>query len=275
LIRLLDGRSRASEPSPDEPDDDAVLDPRIEARRRAVRQARAARRRRRWLALSVVVTVVVVAYGLAHSAAFDVDDVVVTGAVRAPADAVAARTGVRVGQPMVEVDGSAAGAAVEVLPWVASATVSRSWWGRVDVAVTERTAVVVLTGDGPDSALVDATGRVLDVTTTPPDGLPRVRGLDLVPAGATVDPRLDGALRFLAALTPGVRTRVAAVVVRGDEYDLALRPVGTARLGPADHIEAKVLALRTMFGQVELAGACVLDVRVPDSPGLTRGEPCG
>jgi cell division protein FtsQ len=274
LIRVLDPRGPGPAGEPDGADG-GDLDPRIEARRRAVRAARATRRRRRWLALSIVVTVVVVAYGLAHSAAFDVDDVAVAGANRTTPEAVAARTGVRLGQPMVEVDGAAAASAVEALPWVASVTVSRSWWGRVDVAVTERTAAVVLTGTGPETALVDATGRVLDVTAAPPDELPRVRGLDVAPPGAVVDRRLDGALRFLGALTPGVRTRVAAVVVRGDEYDLALRPVGTAKLGAADHIEAKVLALRTMFGQVELAGACVLDVRVPDSPGLTRGEPCG
>jgi cell division protein FtsQ len=274
LIRVLDGRSGGSGAA-DSGDGGPDLDPRIDARRRAVRAARAARRRRRWLAVSIVVTVLVVAYGLAHSSAFDVDDVVVAGADRTTPEVVAGRTGVRIGQPMVEVDGAGASAAVEALPWVATATVSRSWWGRVDVAVTERSAAVVLTGAGPETALVDATGRVLDLTAAPPGDLPRVRGLDLAPPGATVDRRVDGALRFLGALTPGVRTRVAGVVVRGDEYDLALRPVGTAKLGAADHIEAKVLALRTMFGQVELAGACVLDVRVPDSPGLTRGEPCG
>jgi hypothetical protein len=44
--------------------------------------------------------------------------------------------------------------------------------------------------------------------------------------------------------------------------------------GPATEVEDKVLALRTVFGQVDDRCLAMLDVRVPDRPVITRDRAC-
>jgi cell division protein FtsQ len=253
------------------------VDPRIEARRAEVRLDRMARRRRQWLAGSVAVTVLVLVYGVTRTALLDVDDVLVQGAVRTPAEDIRAVSAVRPGEPLTDVDDERAVAAIQVLPWVDTATVTRSWTGSVDIIVTERHPALAVEGDA-GVALVDGRRRVLAVESDVEGAvgdLPRVRGLPLGAPGESMPPVLDGALALAAALPPGLRTRVVAIDVVGEEFRLALRPQGTARLGTVDRLDEKVVALSTMFGQVDLTKLCVVDVSVPASPVLTRDEPCG
>jgi hypothetical protein len=251
------------------------VDPRIEARRAEVRLTRLARRRRQWLAGSVAMTVVAVLYGLTRSPLLDVDDVVVTGAVQTPAADVRAASGVRSGQALTDVDAEAAVAGVRALPWVDTAAIARHWGGSVELDVTERVPAVAVEGDDGMIAMVDGERRVLAVVPAAPPQLPRVRGIALEAAGATMPPALDGALALTRALTPGLRTRVVAVDLVGDELELELRPSGRALIGTVDKLDQKVVALLTVFGQVELTDLCRLDVRVPTAPGLTREDPCG
>jgi cell division protein FtsQ len=261
------------------------VDPRIEARRAEVRLTRLARRRRQWLAGSVAVTVLVLLYGVTRTAVLDVDDVVVAGAVRTPAGDVRAASAVRPGDPLTDVDGDRAVAAVQGLPWVDTATVTRSWTGSVDITVTERQPAVAVEGEA-GVGLVDGRRRVLVVDAPGPSGrlsgesgyagdLLLVRGVPVAPAGETMPPAFDGALALAGAMPPGLRSRVVAVEVAGDELRLALRPRGTARVGTVDRLDQKLVALSAMFGQVSLDDLCVVDVSVPAAPVLTRDDPCG
>jgi cell division protein FtsQ len=255
--------------------DVADVDPRIEARRAEVRLARLVRRRRQWLAGSVAVTVVAMLYGATRSPLLDVDDVTVRGSARTPAAEVRAASGVRPGDPLADVDAERAVAAVRALPWVDDAVVTRRWSGTVDVAVTERVPAVAVEADDATVALVDARRRVLAVSPAAVAGdLPLVRGLVPAAPGATMAPELDGALAVAGALTPGLRTRVEAVEVVDGELELALRPTGRARLGSVDRLDQKMVALLTLFAQVDLTDLCLVDVRVPAAPGLTRANPC-
>jgi cell division protein FtsQ len=61
---------------------------------------------------------------------------------------------------MAAFDGPAVHARLLRLPWIAQATISRVYPGRIDIAVTERTASAVWL-DGGRATLVDATGRRL------------------------------------------------------------------------------------------------------------------
>ena len=74
-------------------------------------------------------------------------------------------------------------------------------------------------------------------------------------------------LKAIAALGPGARSRVTAVVVGADgALQLRLSPAIVVQLGPATDLEAKAAALTTVLGQVEQRGVTGIDVRVPSDP---------
>jgi cell division protein FtsQ len=250
------------------------VDPRIEARRAEVRLARLTRRRRQWLLGSLVMTLLAVVYAATRSPLLAVDQVAVTGAARTVPDDVRAASGIRPGSALTDVDGEAVAAAVRALPWVDGATVERNWLGTVTVSVSERSPVLALVAGDGTAALVDDRRRVLAAVPAPPPGLPVVRGLPAAAPGTTLPDAVDGALALSRRLTPGVRTRVEAIDVADGELTLALRPQGRARLGGPDKLDQKMVALQTVFSQVDLTDLCVLDVRVPAQPGLTRDQPC-
>ncbi|MBV8986554.1 MAG: hypothetical protein JO248_19150, partial [Acidimicrobiia bacterium] len=73
------------------------------------------------------------------------------------------------------------------------------------------------------------------------------------------------------AMPPQVAQRVTAVAAAdGGQVELRLKPSGVVRLGPPDQLAEKMLATQTVLTQVDLTRLAVLDVRVPDSPAITR-----
>lgn len=255
---------------------DAKVDPRIAARRDAVAADRR-RRRRRW-ALVAIVVVAVVGGGwfVTRTSLLDVASVEVEGAVRTSPDDIRVASGVAVGDPLVDVDGGSVDAAVERLPWVATAETTRRLDGTVTIAVTERAPVATVPAADGARALVDRDGRVLAVVAPdspePPD--PALVTIDGVVAGApgeVLPPAGAGALAVVDGLTPGLRARVVAVVVSPiGELTLALRPEGTVDLGPPTELDVKLERLITVLSQVDQSGLAVIGLRVPDLPTVTR-----
>jgi cell division protein FtsQ len=211
-----------------------------------------------------------------NSALLDVDHIAIVGAVHTPANEVAAAAHLRRGERMVDVQLGPSARGVEALPWVGRATVERQWPGRVRISITERTPAAATPGQDGGVVLVDATGRVLDRVDTAPAGLPVLAGLPPAgPAGSTLSADGVAAVTVAVALPPDVRTRTAAVGPVGGttgEVELRLTPDGTVRLGPPDDLAAKFDAIRAVLAQVDLRNLAVLDVRVPDSPILTRRD---
>ncbi|MFN8039270.1 MAG: FtsQ-type POTRA domain-containing protein [Acidimicrobiales bacterium] len=255
--------------------DDEVIDPRIRARRDEVARGAGRRRRRVLLALLVVVAVGAAAFGLSRTPLLDVDDLGITGAAQTPADQVVAAAGIQLGQPLVGVDEGSAAARVERLPWVRSASVTRGWDGHVGIDVTERTAELQMADGAGGFLALDGDGRVLGAGARPAPGVPAVEGLAPAPVGTTVDPRVRDAVTVARALPPSLRTRVTAIrLLDRGAIELGLRPAGRVRFGPAEAVPAKVQALVTIFGQVDLRDLCGIDLRVPEAPVLTRSQPC-
>lgn len=255
------------------------IDPRIEARRQLVREERWHRIRQWLLALVVVATVAAAAFCVTRSPLLDVDAVAVRSgsgaALRTPDDAIIDASGIRHGQRLVDLDPGAAAARVEALPWIAGAQVERTWRaGDVVITVTERSPIAAVdTGDG--WVLVDRQRRVLERVPAQPAELETLEGVGVAEEGATLAPDAQAALDVAAALTPGLRSRVAAV--RGGDpnaLELALRPAGVVHLGRAEQLAEKVRSLQTVFGQVDLKCLVAVDIRVPDSPVLTRDRSC-
>ncbi len=57
--------------------------------------------------------------------------------------------------------------------------------------------------------------------------------------------------------------------------ELRLQPEGTVRLGAPQQLEEKFRAALTVLGQVDTNALATLDVRIPESPVLTRLNPVG
>lgn len=252
------------------------MDPRF--RQRWI-EARRQEGRRRFRVLVGVTAVVVLGCGgwaATGSVLLDLDRVVVEGAVHTPADDVRFASGLRRGEPMLDIDEGAADRAVEALPWVREAVVHRQWPGQVRIRLTEREAVAVTPADGGAMALIDGTGRVLDWAAAAPPGLPVLAGLPPAgPPGTTLGADGVATLQVAVALPPELRSRTAGLAPApgsGGEVELRLNPEGMVRLGPPEDLDAKFTAIRAVLAEVDLRNLAVLDVRRPENPVLTRRE---
>ena len=254
-----------------------AIDPRIRARRIAVRRDRGRRRLHRFTVAGIVAAVAAALVAAALAPLVDVDEIRVSGADRSGRAVVVDATGIEEGEPLVTLDAAAAEASVEGLPWVERASVRRSWPGAVVVDVVERRAVAaVLAGDGSEVALVDEGARVL--ATVPTEGAGAVVVAGLAPPGPP-GTRLAGdpgpALQVATALPPDVLRRVERIVV-ADGGQLRLQvavpdaePV-SAVLGDASLLPEKLVALATLLASVDMADVATVDLRVPRAPALTR-----
>jgi cell division protein FtsQ len=252
------------------------VDPRIHRRRVEVRRQEGRRRLRVLIGITVVAIAGGGGWAATGSPLLDLDHVVIEGAVHTATDEARFASGLRRGEPLVDVDSDAVRRAVESLPWVDSASVRRQWPGRIRIRLVEREAVAVIAADGAGSALIDRSGRVLEWVDAAPPGLAVLTGLPPAgPAGTTLAPEAVAALSVAVALPAELRSRIAGVAPAeggGGEVEMRLSPEGSVRLGPPVDLDKKFDAIRAVLAQVDLRNLAVLDVRRPDNPVLTRRE---
>jgi cell division protein FtsQ len=253
----------------------AAIDPRLRARRSAVRRDEGRRRLRRLTGLGVAAAVTVLCVGVTRSPVLDVDRVRVTGAMHTPVDAVQRATGIKRHAPMTDVDLDRARAGVLALPWVRSVSIARSWPASVHVVISERTAVAVVTAGSAGFALVDGDGRVLELSAEPPPGYVLLANVPAPgPPGSTVDASASDALTVARALPASLSPKVSTVVAESDGVMLRLVAGGVIRLGPATDLGPKLRAADTVLNEVDTKAVCSIDVRVASAPSLTRGKSC-
>jgi len=250
-----------------------AVDPRFRARRNAVRRGEGRRRLRRLLVLVTLAAVALSAVVVLRSPVLDVDEVAVSGARRLDPALVRKVAGIDVGRPILLADLDGAAEALEALPWVAAAEVTRDLPGTVQVRVREREAVAVVAA-GDRAVLVDRDGRVLeDASTATGAGHVRVVAPDAPPApGRTV----PAALRTAVDLAGRLRTNppgAVAEVRTTPTLQLELVDGGTVELGDASELDAKVEAFRTVHARVDRTCLATIDLTVPSHPVLTR-RPC-
>jgi len=245
-------------------------------RRRRVEIRRKEGRRRLWVLIGISALLAVGGGGwvATESALLDVDHVAVEGAIHtSPVDARMA-SGLRTGEPLLDLDGARAAQGVSSLPWVREATVVRRWSGRVSIRLIEREPLAVTGSIAGGAALIDGSGRVLEWVDVAPPGLAVLTGLPPAgPAGSLLAPEGLAVLAVAVALPAELRGRTAGVAPsaggRG-EVDLRLHPDGIVRIGPPEDLGRKFDAVRAVLAQVDVRTLNVLDVRRPDSPVLTR-----
>lgn len=252
------------------------MDPRIRARRVEVRREEGRHRLKVLLGVTGVVVAGCAGLGATRSPLMDLDRVKVDGAVQLTSEEVRFVSGLRLGQPLADVDPGRVARAVETLPWASKATVRRQWPGTVTIRLAERTAAAAIPAEPGGFALVDASGAVLAHVEAVPSGLVQLAGLP--PAGQPGSRLTDegvAALAVAVALPPTLVARTAGVGPAAGgtgEVELRLSPDGMVRLGPPEDLARKFDAVAAVMAQVDLRNLAVLDVRRPDSPVLTRQE---
>ncbi len=250
------------------------VDPRIRARRIAVRRDEGRQRLRRVSILGVVLAVVLGVYGVVHSPILDVDRIVVVGNSHTDGASVLRASGIHRHRAVVDVDESKAQTGIEALPWIATAIVSRQFPGTVRITVTERTVVGAAAGRNGTIALVDRASRVLSEVAAVPEGILVLDGVSAPGGpGTQAEGDLGDVLTVASQVPPSVRAMVAGVRRTATGLELRLRGSGIVLLGSASELPAKLLATATVLQQVKLdnPNLAVLDVRVPSAPSLTRG----
>jgi len=239
-----------------------------------IRRQEGRRRFRVLLGASALVAVGCGGWAATDSPLLDLDRVVIEGAVHtSPSDARTA-SGLRTGEPLLDLDQARAAQGVSNLPWVREATVVRRWSGQVRIRLLERQPVAVTAAAAGGMALIDGSGRVLEQVDVAPPELALLAGLPPAgPAGSTLAPEGVAVLAVAVALPVELRARTVGVAPTADgrgEVDLRLDPGGMVRIGPPEDLDRKFDAIRAVLAQVDVRTLGVLDVRRPDSPVLTR-----
>jgi hypothetical protein len=146
---------------------------------------------------------------------------------------------------MLDVDTGAARARLEALPWIRSARVVRTWPGTLRVVVVERRPVARVAGPDGRWWRADATGRLLDALTEPPEGLVEIAGVvEGAQPGAQLTPGPAAALALVPQFPPtvardtlGIRLDAdgqVSLVIWAEDPDPAEppRPQGASGAGP-------------------------------------------
>lgn len=250
-----------------------AVDPRFRARRIAVRRDEGRRRLRRLLLLVAVAATALAAVVVLRSPVLDVDEVAVAGTRHLDPATIREAAGIDVGRPLLLADLDGARDALEAMPWVESARVTRDLPGTVEVRVREREAVAVVAA-GDRAVLVDRDGRVLEeATATTGAGQVQVVATEAPPApGRAVPADLRTAIDLAGRLRANPLGAVAAVRT-APTLRLDLVGGGTVELGDASELDAKVEAFRTVHARVDRTCLDTLDLTVPTHPVLTR-KPC-
>ncbi len=253
------------------------MDPRVRARRIAVKRA-AGRKRLVWTAAVVgVVLVVVGVLAVFSSSLFAVEQIDVQGATytsaRNDADLQAVIDGLR-GTAVLVVDTRAAEVELEQIPWIERAFVTTDFPNRVLIDVRERLPLATYVGSDQRFRVIDRDGRVLDVLDGRPADYMLLSGTgpDLEP-GALAGTPFAQAAQLVGALPAELRARTLSasvdattgdlgLVMQGDvdpDAPAAVPPDIEVRLGNASGLDSK-LARLLQQARDGLEGVARLDV---------------
>jgi cell division protein FtsQ len=249
--------------------------PKIRQRRIEVRRDEGRRRLRRLLVVAAAAAVVLSGLAISRSSLMDVDRVQVTGGRHTSADEIAAASGVRNHQPMVEVDTEGAAERVEALPWVAQAEVTRRWPADVRIQVSERSAVAQVATEDGRWVRIDADGRLLDLGPAPFEGLVRLTNTVTGRPGDDLGGRLAPSRTVAASIDAPLDQHIVEIGEHDDgKVELRLAENGGKVLfGSAEDVPEKLRALEQLL--TTGPRLCpIWDVRVPSAPVLTPGNGC-
>ncbi len=240
------------------------IDPRIRNRRIAVQRAAGRRRLRILLVVMALFCALGIAYLVVTSPVLDIDRVRVVGADHVTADEIRAAAQVHLHSALLFANTAAIAHRVERLPWVAHATVKRSWPGTLEISVSEYPPVAYVR-TGTSVLLVAPTGVVVARATTPNAGAVEVRGVRQAPAiGESLSP--PDAASVMGQLPSALASQVVAVDVSEPGLALDLAHGGEIRLGGTNDLDAKSSAALAVLAHLGSTSFRYIDVSAPDRP---------
>lgn len=256
----------------DEIADRATMEPRMRARRVAVRRAAGRRRLRVAIILAGVAALLLLGLGLVASNAFSVTEIDVIGATYSDQSQLQAIVADIEGTPLLLLDERDVQRRVEEIAWVESARVSTDFPDRVVIDIRERTPLAHFTGADGGVRVIDIDGRVLDII----EGLPIAYVQITSPGPNTEVGRFSGApyavaAQYVKALPDDVRVVVQSMSIDPATGDLTMVLEGpvTVRLGDGTDITGKLVRLLQRV-QDGLDGIVAIDVTT-ESPSVTPG----
>jgi cell division septal protein FtsQ len=251
----------------------APIDPRIKARRAAVRRDQGRRRARLIYALGVVTVLVIGGWFALHSALFSARAVTVVGATHETTAQIEAVSGLAQHPALIDFHAGSAAASIEQLPWVRTATVRVHWPDGVRITVTEQVPQLVMATAGGKWAILSSDGRVLADASSQPAGLILVTGPSAPgPPGSTLGGSDQSGLVVASTLPASFRAQVSVVHVEpGNWVQLAMTTPIVVDLGTTSQLEAKYEDVASLLAGATLHDGDVLDVSVPDAPTVTGG----
>jgi cell division protein FtsQ len=238
------------------------MDPRVRARRIAVRRAKG-RKRLIWVAIAAAILLVLVgAVAVLASSLFDVRTIDVQGAVYTNPDQLSAIVDGLRGEAILLVDTRKVERQLENIAWVESARVSTQFPHRVLIDIREREPIATFAGSDGKYRVIDRDGRVLDVVDGIPIDYMLVTGANPdVEQGQFAGRPFASAAQLAIALPAEIRALTESIGVDATAGDLTLQFRGkiTVQLGPTADLSAKLVRLLSAV-RGGLDGMCALDV---------------
>lgn len=254
-----------------EPAGGLPMDPRLRARRIAVKREVGRRRLRHTFVLVVLVVLIAAAVAAVLSPPLRVRTVAISGASYSDVGRLRALAEQVRNDPMVFADLDGLRREVEAEPWVRRARVWRRWPDTVRVDIVERRPVLAFYGDDGRYRVVDTEGQVVAVLDGQPLDVLVVDGVGPAAEPGTVLADLVPLAELAWSLPDSLRLLVRDLVrTDSDEVGLRLVDGGVVLLGPPTDLRAKLVATLTVLGSLEDPTTIgTVDVRVPSQPVLT------
>ncbi len=254
----------------------ASIDPRIKARRIAVKRAEGRRRLRLVLVLVGLVVGAVVAWVAGRSPLFDVDHFEVNGLSLHSSAAVIGSIAVENGTPLIDVDLGEVGAQIEMLPWVKEARVARQWPGTLRIDVVERVPVALIPSGEGIYGLLDESGVVMAEATL--GSAPDLPVIDIVfdtVLGSVQESAMAG-LAVVEAMPVDLEPWVQRIVLDSSGVAVGLDLTGSAsvNLGDASLLSDKLDAVRAVLAGADLTCLSEIDASVADLTTIRRDPVC-
>ncbi len=238
------------------------MDPRVRARRIAVRRAKG-RKRLIWVAIGAAILLVLVgAVAVLASSLFDVRTIDVQGAVYTDPQQLSAIIDELQGDAILLVDTRQIERRLESIAWVESARVSTQFPHDVFIDIRERRPVATFSGSDGKFRVIDRDGRVLDVVDGVPIDYMLITGANPdVERGQFAGRPFASAAQLATALPNEIRALTRSIDVDATVGDLTLQ-LGEdieVQLGTAADLSSKLVRLLSEV-RGGLEGICALDV---------------
>ena len=239
------------------------MDPRLRARRIAVKRA-VGRRRLKWFVLAgVIVVVITAAFAVLGSSLFEVRNLQVSGALRISQTDLDDAVKRVYHRPVLLIDTHAVEVQLERSPWVRAARVTTDFPHSASIEIRER--VPLATYQGPDGRfrIIDVEGHVVDLIQNQPVEFMLVVGPGLnASPGTSAGPAFGHAAELVEALSPAVRSRTSSVMVSATgELSLSFNNGATVVLGAPTELLDKLTRLEAYL-KLDEAQQCTTSINV-------------